>query len=337
MKLARTNKELFASASYRGLIFSLVIQRLIRILSYSPAELLAMTALEMVRLGLVDPIKVFIKNEPHKLAKIKAGKLRIISNVSIVDQLIERILCSKQNKLEIMNWQVIPSKPGMGLHDEGLQELYSEVMSAQQRMTLAETDVSGWDWSVPEWLLKFDMRCRIKLSHAPENSAFARLLQFRGHAISNKVFALSDGSLYAQTVPGIQASGSYNTSSSNSRMRVSLGFAIGCSWIIAMGDDDVEEEIEGAQQKYLDLGFEVKDFKRVPKGEFEFCSTRFPGSWRGFSTQSLRTIYRFLSHSPASHAQNPEFRSQLVNDFRHHPDKQEIFRKCDMVVDYMSK
>lgn len=298
----------------------------------------SMTSVELVQNGLQDPVKIFIKQEPHKMAKILAGKLRIISNVSIVDQLIERVLCSKQNKLEISKWQHIPSKPGMGLHDDGLKLLFDEVVAAQREHQLAETDVSGWDWSVPNWLLQLDMQCRADLYHAPEGSALRHLLLSRGHCIANKVFALSDGQLYAQTIPGIQASGSYNTSSSNSRMRVSLAWLIGCLWAIAMGDDDVESEVENAREKYAALGFVVKDYKLLEGvGNFEFCSTRFVGNWAGYPTQWLRTVYRYLSHSLASHTLNPEFRSQLSDDFRHLPEQQEVLTSCDAVVDSASK
>lgn len=333
-----SNEKLFSSESSRGLVFSIVVQRIRRILSFTLEEIRAMSPVQLVQEGLVDPVKVFIKSEPHKRAKLDAGKLRIISNVSIVDQIIERLLFSKQNKKEIIQWRNCPSKPGMGLHDAGLQELYAEVTQAQAKAQLVETDVSGWDWSVPAWLLQFDADCRVMLYGAPPSSALAKLIQFRAHAISNKVFALSDGTLYQQCVPGVQASGSYNTSSTNSRMRVSLAWMVGASWAIAMGDDDVEDEVDGAADKYRAMGFTIKDYKLLPGlGQFEFCSTEFHGSWKGYSSQWLRTVFRFLAHSPASHKQNPEFRSQLDRDLRHHPNRQEILSKCDAVVASVSK
>nr|UHS71546.1 MAG: putative RNA-dependent RNA polymerase [Barnaviridae sp.] len=298
-----------------------------------------MTPRELVQCGLVDPIKVFIKSEPHKVAKIEAGKLRIISNVSIVDQLVERVLCSRQNKLEISRWKTCPSKPGMGLHDEGLQELYDEVTAVQKSgMNLAETDISGWDWNVKDWLLALDAELRADLYHAPEGSALRHLLWFRGFAVARKVFCLSDGTLYEQQVPGIQASGSYNTSSSNSRMRIILAYIVGCAWAIAMGDDDVEEAVPNASEAYVRLGFSVKDYKILDKvGWFDFCSTSFMGSWRGRPSQWLRTVFRYLSHSPASFVSNPEFRAQLVSDMRHMPNQQEILFSCDSIVELESK
>lgn len=293
---------------------------------------------DLVIRGLVDPIKVFIKQEPHKLAKVKAGKLRIISNVSIVDQLIERILCSKQNKVEIKRWRTCPSKPGMGLHDEGLEEIFAEVMGAQKTYALAETDISGWDWNVKNWMLALDAKIRSRLYHAPPESALAVLLWFRGFAVARKVFCCSDGSLHSQEIPGIQASGSFNTSSTNSRMRVFLAWLIGCVWVIAMGDDDLEDVVDDARQKYADLGIVAKDYRVLSSpGWFNFCSTSFEGTPWGYPSNWLRIVYRYLSHSPASHVQNPEFAAQLAGDLRHHPSKREILDSCDSLVGLESK
>lgn len=339
VKLARKNSELFASECHRGLVFSAVAQRVRLILRHSRQELSAMTAGDLVRAGLVDPIKVFIKSEPHKIAKIESGKLRIISNVSIVDQLVERVLCSYQNKREISRWKDCPSKPGMGLHDQGLQELYAEVCQAYDTLgELAETDISGWDWSVKDWLLSLDAEIRSELYHAAPDCALSHLLWFRGYAVARKVFCLSDGTLFEQKLPGIQASGSYNTSSTNSRMRIILAYLIGCQWAIAMGDDDVEDFVPGAVERYRELGFTVKDYKILRRrGWFDFCSTSFQGSWAGYPSQWLRTVYRYLSHSAASHVVNPQYRAQLVDDLRNHPDQQQILAGCDSIVELESK
>lgn len=339
LKLGKTNHELFSQDFGRGLVLSAVVQRIRAVLSLSREKLSSMSALDLVEAGLVDPIKVFIKQEPHKIAKIESGKLRIISNLSIVDQLIERILCAPQNKAEISRWTSLPSKPGMGLHDEGLKELYAEVITAQRKHgVLAETDVSGWDWSVPDWLLRLDYECRARLYRAPPGSALEHLLWFRGYAVARKVFCLSDGTLHEQLVPGIQASGSYNTSSSNSRMRVALSYVVGASWVIAMGDDNIETAVAGAREHYVRLGFTVKDYRLLDReGWFDFCSTTFSGSWRGTPTQWLRTVFRYLSKTPASLNVNPQFRAQLVDDLRHMSNQQEVVEHCDSIVELESK
>lgn len=340
LKLGKKNADLFSDESLRGMVLSAVAQRVRRILQASLDGVCfdTLSPLDFVTQHLADPIKVFIKNEPHKLAKVRQQKFRLISNVSIVDQLIERALCSRQNYAEIAQWTECPSKPGMGLHDEGLQELYSEVVSRQRGgHILAETDISGWDWSVQDWTLALDGELRSKLYHAAPGSALDVLLRFRSSCVARKVFVLSDGSMFQQLKPGVQASGSYNTSSTNSRMRVLLGYLIGAEWVIAMGDDDVEDAVDGAADLYEELGYRVKDYKHPSEGSFEFCSTTFSGSWKGSPAQWARTVYRYLSHSLASLSANPGFRVQLANDLRHHPRKQEILEGCDTVVAQVSK
>lgn len=341
VKYGKRNKDIFSNARLTEIIFSAVIQRLRLILctlETTPlTELEKWTPTALVRAGLVDPIKVFIKNEPHKRKKLDTDKLRLISNVSIVDQIIERILSSPQNNAEIRRWKECPSKPGMGLHDEGLEHLYNEVQEQSNHMRLAETDISGWDWSVQSWTLSMDGEARVRLAHAPPSSTFAVLTRFRSAVVLRKLFILSNGLLIEQILPGIQASGSYNTSSTNSRMRVMLGYLIGVSWVMAMGDDDVEEWQSGARDKYANYGYPVKDYKECPKGSFEFCSTKFDGSWKGIPSSWVRTVYRYLSHSPAAHVANPAYRVQLADDLRHIPNQQEILEKCDSVVEQESK
>lgn len=339
LKLGKKNADLFSDESLKGSVLSAVAQRVRRILQASQdgVDFDSLTPLEFLERNLADPIKVFIKNEPHKLAKIRDQKYRLISNVSIVDQLIERALCSRQNYAEIANWKTCPSKPGMGLHDEGLQELYAEVVSRQRVRSVAETDISGWDWSVQDWTLRLDGTLRSRLYHAAPGCALDVLLRFRSSCVARKVFVLSDGTMYQQLKPGVQASGSYNTSSTNSRMRVALGYLVGAEWVIAMGDDDVEDEVPGAAEAYRELGYRVKDYVVPSEGCFDFCSTTFSGSWAGSPSQVMRTVYRYLSHSLASLSANPGFRVQLANDIRHHPSKQEILEGCDTVVAQVSK
>lgn len=39
-----------------------------------------------------DPLKIFIKQEPHKDKKIAEGRLRLIMSVSLIDSMVDRIL-----------------------------------------------------------------------------------------------------------------------------------------------------------------------------------------------------------------------------------------------------
>jgi hypothetical protein len=154
----------------------------------------------------------------------------------------------------------------------------------------ASGDVQGWDWSVKDWELQYDAEIRAEL--AGNHPVMARMLRNRFHAMSRAVFCTSDGQLIAQAFPGLQKSGSYNTSSTNSRLRVALSYLAGASWALAMGDDCVEEPIPTAPSFYREMGHPLKQYELLTYPEF--CSHRFyeervePLNW-------AKTVYRFLA------------------------------------------
>jgi len=290
-----------------------------------------LNAVELVKRGFCDPIKVFTKDEPHIILKIVQGRLRLICSVSVVDNLVERVLFRLQNRAEIMNWRSIPSKPGMGLDDAPMEILYEDVRSRQMVSPVVGTDVSGWDWSVQEWDLMADAQCRIALAGSGDGSPYATAVYNRIRCLSHKVFVLSDGRMFAQFVGGVQASGSYNTSSTNSRMRVLNAYATGASWAMAMGDDALESGEGDKVALYAALGKRVSFVDETKLGEFEFCSTKWQQSPHGVPVTWPRTMYRYLSHK-----ENPLLRSQwdlqLRHDLRHHPRGVELYRLAQDLV-----
>lgn len=338
-KLGTNNGAILDSENGRSLILAAVISRF-RLLLSSPLDTISsLSAEELVRGGYVDPVKIFIKSEPHKRQKLLEKKFRIISNVSLVDSVIERVLFRFQNGLEIRHWRECPSKPGMGLHDAGLKDLFAIFEAKQKDGVLAESDVSGWDWNVKGWMMEDDMRCRARLAGARKGSAYYHMLLARFYTVSLKLFHLSDGVMLAQRVRGVQASGSYNTSAGNSRMRVLLGYHAGVSWIIAMGDDDVEDfdETGRVESNYRRFGIPIKEYKKCTPGKVGFCSHSWDGSWKAVPDNIGKTLFRFFSHSLSSRTANPEFRAQLGNDIRHHPDRDWILNQVDSITELESK
>jgi len=291
------------------LVVEAVLKRLSLLQEY--ADKMPSDPQELVELGLCDPVRVFVKDEPHTKVKAMEGRWRLISSVSIVDEIIERLLCHVQNETEIDSWLKCPSKPGIGLsQDAQAQALWQEVLP--HLATAAEADVSGWDWSVPWWLLDLDVRARILLCGASPRSSFARILHARMWCLARSVFSTTDGQLFKQAVPGLMKSGSYLTSSTNSRMRVMLAWLIGADWAIAMGDDSLEQETPGAAERYALYGFRVKMYRRCGQS-FEFCSHRFtdgvavPLNW-------AKGLYRLLSATP-----NEGLVVQFREEYRHSP------------------
>lgn len=96
-------------------------------------------------LGKSDPLKVFVKQEPHKMAKIQEGRYRLISAVSLVDTMIDRILFRTM-------WAKALSKPLRTPSAVGWVPLSGGWRSIRQMLpgrTVA-IDKSAWDWTVQE-------------------------------------------------------------------------------------------------------------------------------------------------------------------------------------------
>jgi hypothetical protein len=113
-------------------------------------QLHELTADDLVRLGLRDVVRVFVKNEPHTLAKILADRLRLIMNSGLADVACDRIVLEALAEVEIENWGEHPSMPGMGLDDESLVRLRELFLGRPHQRS---TDVKAYDFSVTELMM----------------------------------------------------------------------------------------------------------------------------------------------------------------------------------------
>lgn len=281
-----------------------------RLLKLSASDIRGLNPVELIKRGLCDPVRLFVKQEPHPLSKVETGRLRLISSVSLVDQIVERMLFGIQNSLEIDLWKSCPSKPGMGLSlaEQG-KAIWDEVLYKHNLCPAAEADISGFDWSVQEWELMADVEMRVRLG------SFSGLLEQaarnRFYCLSNSVFQLSNGELISQDLPGLMKSGSYCTSSSNSRIRVLMAELIGSPWCIAMGDDSIEGFVLNAREKYATLGHNCKEY--IPcatksSGElehFSFCSHKFYKNSIWLESWA-KSLFRFLDN-PKRHLSDLTF------------------------------
>jgi hypothetical protein len=322
--LGSTNADILPEN--RVMIQDLVLKRL-QLLATSDIEQLSAT--ELVQQGFVDPVRTFVKDEPHSTRKIKQERHRLIFAVSAVDQIIERLLCSTQNKTEIANWMDCPSAPGLGLSDDQQLELLYDRIILLAKGELAEADVTGWDWSVQEWELLHEAKMRSQLgSH---NDIVKKILHNRYLCVSRSVYAMPSGRLLVLKVPGVQLSGTYNTSSSNSRLRVLIAYLVGAKFAIAMGDDSCEQFVEDATEKYAVLGHPLKMYERRTD-QFEFCSQLFTdhGAW---PVDGTKTLFKLLEQKQIT----PELMQQFRNDMRNSPRLEEFLSSVSRVRERVGK
>jgi len=299
-----------------------VIERMTKLLHYKFTG--NETPSDLVKLGLCDPCKEFVKFEPHKLSKILEGRYRLITSMSLIDNIICRLLCSLQNETEINEWKDIPSKPGLGLNDEGLRAIKMSVLLMSKLGRIAEGDVKGWDWSVQEWDFINDFHRRVYLCSG-YGTVFEHLLYAHFRCMARKVFVLSDGTMYQQLLPGIMPSGWYNTSSSNSAIRGKNHYIIADQrkfdpCVIAMGDDSLERWFPKAVEAYFELGKNMGMFNEVEPTDFEFCSTRFTGPL-GYPVNVDKQLFNILSKPPENQVDGSTRYSQFAYEMRWHHER----------------
>lgn len=290
--LYRTNADLFANEGEECLLH-LVLARLQKIVLAEDEVFEESDAVAFVRLGLCDPVRMFIKNELHTTKKVLAGRYRQIFSVSLVDQLVERALTGRLQMKEIDMWREIPAKPGMGLHDGGLKALWALFQAFKRAMG---TDVKGWDWGFTFQLFLMVAALRtLQHGEVPKTCGFGgehfSLWEKRSIMLSLSVVVSSDGWAFVQVLRWLMKSGAYWTSANNSWGRTLEAVIAkaraggGSADVAAMGDDCVEDvgdvELGALLQAYKELGVRIKEHEVLDcgkddvRGEIEFCSYRF--------------------------------------------------------------
>lgn len=209
-----------------------------------------------------DPIKLFVKQEPHKISKLEEGRLRLISAVSIVDTMVDRMLFQE-------TCEVIISKPMWTPIAIGWTPLKSGVpyFKAHLPGVTFDTDKKHWDWTFPYWLLKDCYHVLVSLSPLSKQKWFQKLAWMRFSCLyEHAVFQFPDGTVVKQWQEGIQKSGCFLTLILNSlgqwllheHAQLVLGVKVP---LLTFGDDVTQistEHNEDFVRFYRELGFSVE-------------------------------------------------------------------------------
>ena len=270
---------------------------------------------------LSDAWKIHIKEEPHPLKKIETGRFRLIFGGSLVNSLVERFFNQEFQDVCALNYDDIPSQPGIGFTDEMTRRFYVRNVSYDK----ITSDVQGWDFSVYEDLLLYAVEIRVSRCRNP-SPRWVRGVYNTVHNLMNKLVGFSGGDLWV-ILEGIMTSGSFMTASLNSDARVTLAVAVDLflaspvdpQHYRTMGDDIVQEDYghseEAIKAAYKMFGFVVTDVARVKAGQsFSFCSHLFMEHGAALET-SARTLFRLMGHST-----DVEYLSQFILECRHNSD-----------------
>lgn len=201
-----------------------------------------------------DPLKVFVKQEPHKKSKLAEGRYRLITAVSLVDTMVDRILFGPMWRKAMQRVLETPCAVGWSPVGGGWRWLNSIYPNG----TLS-VDKSAWDWSVRGWMVHIWYNFVLILHPSYPEWWFKRVTWRFLSLFRTAVYQFSDGVQIQQPGMGIMKSGCYLTLCLNSVAQTALHFLVADRLGMdpdhnvpyCFGDDTVMAPFEN-QQEYLD-------------------------------------------------------------------------------------
>jgi len=219
--------------------------------------------------------RVFVKDEPHKIAKAQASKWRLIIAASLPVQMAWRMCFSHQNKWLNDHPYETPSAHGLVFCYGGWRRFMAHVNTLGLRVS---RDISAWDVNAPGWVMRTVRDLRLRFSHYPDHRWRDVATRLYRDAYDQPRLLFSHGFVLQQQYSGFVKSGLFNTISDNSiamvAMHVAASLRLGRSPcpIWATGDDVLQAVISDAYiDKLEELGCRVKEWEQAPV----FMGTRF--------------------------------------------------------------
>lgn len=226
---------------------------------------------EMLRTGepVSDPINVFVKQEPHKLAKIEEGRERLISAVSLIDTMIDRVLFGWLMRVALQTVGRTPSMVGWTPLRGGwkLLRLYYNMKAVMC------IDKKAWDWTLQGFMVEIWYQVLVALAVGAADW-WLKLVKLRFKALFSDacVFEFSDGTQVQQTTEGVMKSGCFLTLILNTFSQSILHYIVCVRLGIdpmtgqphVMGDDTVQEavpDLEAYVREMEKLGAIIKGCK----------------------------------------------------------------------------
>lgn len=233
-----------------------------------------------------DDLNVFVKQEPHKVAKLREGRERLILAVSLIDTFVDRILFGWLGRLVVSTVGRTPCMVGWSPVRGGWRLLNAHY----KRKRVTCLDKSAWDWTVTPWMVRaWRDFIRALPVNAPEwwlDMVDARFEQL----FEKAVFRFKDGTVVFQSVVGIMKSGCYLTIILNSVgqsllhyvANSRLGYPLKQDQPHVMGDDTVQPlvlDLLAYVEQIRRLGAVVKEVSAQDFVEFAGFVFTDTGAW----------------------------------------------------------
>lgn len=279
--------------------------------------------------GLESLYRVFIKHEPHTIAKAMANRWRLIICPPLCEQVAWTMVFGPGNDREIETTGSTPSYQGMVLSGGGWKE---HLRRFQQDGLDVSLDKSAWDWTAHwEWIqLDLELRCRLITSSRTQREQWRTIAErMYERAFNHPTLVLSDGSLYRQIEPGVMKSGCVNTISSNSHMQI-FCHIYAClrsqrtvyPLPVAVGDDTLSSRWNTPTPgEYALTGAVVKDSVQTEDLEFVGHVWRVTGPVPSYTSKH---IVRFAM---VKEDDIPSFLDSMVRLYAHDDQFQDFWRR----------
>lgn len=272
-------------------------------------------------------IKMFIKHEPHKLAKVKQGRYRVISSVSLVDTVIDRMLFPGLYDRAVaraydgspiaVGWSYIG---GIGFLSKKIKNPYA-------------VDMSSWDWTVTDWMAGCAWHIMDRFC-VNADERWRRITAHRLSALFRATFVLPSGTVVEQIRSGIVKSGSWFTLFLNSVLQLLVDEVVmerhpeaRRAFRYFMGDDTIKEDHLLPDDVYLAELSGLGLIAKLAHREFEFCGMMIDSASPQYRAKHLWTLdhccpdvlsetlasYRLLYHQSTNPADIP-FKKFLLDE-----------------------
>lgn len=264
-------------------------------------------------------IQIFIKHEEHKTSKVQEGRYRLISAVSVVDAIVDRMLFPGLYDRCVANaYKESPIAVGWSFLYGGCDYITDRI-----KRPLA-ADMSSWDWTVQSWMVKAWYMI-FRDFNVTRSERWTRIWRNRVKALFRATFRLPSGTTMKQKRDGIVKSGSFFTLIGNSILQL-LVDCLFCvrfrkahkGFRLFMGDDVLKEDHDIPDDEYLDflssLGLKAKMVER----KHEFC---------GLDVKEKQPLYRARHIWRLSHTKQEVYAETLASyRILYHQSKDEEFK-----------
>jgi hypothetical protein len=300
----------------------------------------------------VDCIDLFIKGEFHSAAKIKENRLRLISSVSLVDEIVQRALLGPIVEGTIRAMYRAGVCLGFDKNTpEGLARLQN-----QWNFPSVSVDLVGYDWSQTGQHQEIKRDIYLEQAVNPPK-VWTTAVTSLWKARELKVFALPDGDVYEATVPGIELSGQLITGDGNTKLtavlqsksRKELAKRIPFKWKPTSafdpvnGDDAVKEVPDFPLLTQLshpidqliasifnDFGFEVTTRVNAPMTGVSFCSAiHHPGCYYPERLGKMLANFAFAYNPVGGFESYQERLVALSHEVKYLPNAAELMQKVE--------